>query len=96
MPSFSRRKTKNTAKFIRLIDSVHKEHLIGTLLTDQYGDLGFKKFRDYVANITHCYTAVHTPTLNNLNKRFGQILTNRIRCRKNENNNNLAWTTIAH
>lgn len=89
---------QNAAEFIRLIDSVHKEHPIGTLLTDQYGGLGSKEFCKYLleANIAHCYTAVDKPTSNGLNERLNQTLMNRIRCKKNENNNNLAWTTIAH
>ncbi len=89
---------QNAAEFIRLIESVHKEHPIGTLLTDQYGGLGSKEFHDYLqeANIAHCYTPVDNPASNGLNERLNQTLTNRIRCRKNENNNNLAWTTIAH
>lgn len=41
-------KNQNTAEFIRLINYVHKEHPIGTLLIDQDSGQGFKEFRDYL------------------------------------------------
>lgn len=87
--------------FFGLIDSVHKNNPIGTLLTDQYGAFGsddFKKFLDS-RKIDHIFTAVDTPSSNGLNERANQTLVNRIRCRINDvnfNKKNRAWTSIAH
>lgn len=55
---------QNAAEFIRLIDSVHKEHPMKTLLTAQYGGFASKESHDYlkISKIIHCYTAVDSPT----------------------------------
>lgn len=87
-----------TAKeFIRIIRSVQENNKIGLLLTDQYGGLCSREFRDYLDSngILHIYTAVDNAASNGLNERTGQTLVNRIRCRSNENESKLAWSTIA-
>ena len=91
-------KTQNASDFVKLINSVQKENKIGILLTDQYGGLGASEFENYLKKekITHLFTALDTPSSNGINERLNQTLTNRIRCRINENNNNTLWTTIAH
>jgi transposase InsO family protein len=86
-------------EFIRIIESVHCDNKIGTLLTDQYGGLTSNAFRLYLQNegIIHIFTAIDTASSNGLNERAGQTMVNRIRCRANESENkSLAWTTIAH
>jgi hypothetical protein len=88
---------QTAAEFIRLVQSVQRENKINTLLTDQYGGLNSNEFTEYLRNndINHYNTAVDTPSSNGLNERLNQTLTNRIRCRINEQNKKVAWTTIA-
>lgn len=88
---------QTSREFIRLIRSVHNNSGIGLLLTDQYEGLGSQDFRQYLADgrIIHVYTAVDSAFSNGLNERTGQTLVNRIRCRSNENENKIAWSTIA-
>ncbi len=92
-------KGQSAKDMITLIDSVHKHHPIGTLLTDQYGSLTSDKFRNYcsTSGICHVYTAVDNPSSNGLNERLGQTLVNRIRCAKHADNASprMSWTTLA-
>lgn len=57
-----------------------------------------KEFKEFLAdnNTSIIFTAVNSPFSNALNERLNQTLVNKIRCRINEQNNNKAWTTIAH
>ena len=91
-------KNQSSDDFIRLIDKVHNEHPIGTLLTDQFGGLSSKEFRAKLKerNINHVFTAVDCPSSNGLNERLNQTLVNRIRCRINERKSKVSWATIAH
>jgi transposase InsO family protein len=91
-------KNQTSDEFIKLINKVHNEHPIGTLLTDQYGALSSHEFMDYLdkLNINHIFTAVDCPSSNGLNERLNQTLVNRIRCRINEIKSKIAWTTIAY
>ncbi len=87
-----------TAKeIIWLLKSVHHINQIETLLTDQYRSFNSKEFTDYVTNegINHIFTAIDNPSSNGLNERLNQTLVNRIRCRINENQNHVAWATVA-
>ncbi len=90
-------KSQNTEEFKGLIDTVLKEGQIETLLMDQYGGFSSKEFEKYLEKkgINRIFTAIDNPASNGLNERVNQTLTNRIRCRINEKNNKLAWTTIA-
>lgn len=88
---------QSATEMIKLVESVHKDNPIGTLLTDQYGGLNSVEFSDYVTRtgIEHIFTAVDTPSSNGLNERLNQTLTNRIRCKINETEKKIAWTSIA-
>lgn len=87
---------QSASDFIRLIDSVHRENRIGTLLTDQYGGLTAKELENYLQEkkIDRLFTAVDHPASNGLNERLNQTLVNRIRCKINESDK-IAWATIA-
>ncbi len=88
---------QTTSEFIRLMCSVIRDHPIETLLTDQYGGLASKEFKEFLhkENIKHLFTAVDHPQSNGLNECLGQTLVNRIRCRINETNTPIAWSTVA-
>lgn len=92
-------KSQSAKDMIRLIDSVHKDRPIGTLLTDQYGGLTSKEFRSYCSssNIKHVLTAVDNPSSNGLNERLNQTLVNRIRCLKNDPStpSSSSWHSLA-
>jgi len=45
--------------------------------------------------IDHVYTVVDNASSNGLIEHTGQTLVNRIRCRLNENESKIAWSTIA-
>uniref|UniRef100_A0A034WS64 Integrase catalytic domain-containing protein n=1 Tax=Bactrocera dorsalis TaxID=27457 RepID=A0A034WS64_BACDO len=68
------------------------------ILTDQYPGINSREFKNYLEknNITMIFTAVNAPFSNGLNERLNQTLVNKIRCTINDENNKLAWTTVAH
>lgn len=70
---------------------------IDIVLTDQYPGINSKEFKDFLKkeNITMVFTAVDAPFSNGLNERLNQTLVNKIRCKINENNKKIAWTSIA-
>lgn len=90
-------KNQTSTDFIKIIKSVQNENKIGTLLTDQYGGINSKEFKDYLhnENINLIFTAIDSPSSNCLNERLNQTLVNRIRCKINEGKSNKAWSTIA-
>lgn len=90
-------KTQNAKDFVKLVDKVTYAEDIGMLLTDQYGGINSKEFKEYLENenITMIFTAVNAAFSNGLNERLNQTLVNKIRCRINENGKRKAWTTIA-
>lgn len=89
---------QNSTEFIRLLRTALRVHSIETLLTDQYGGLVSKEFDKFMKdeNIQHLFTAVDHPQSNGLNERLNQNLVNRIRCRINESNKSIAWSSLAH
>lgn len=91
-------KTQNANDFIKLIRKVIPENNIGLILSDQYPGINSKDFKNFLKlnNIPIIFTAVNAPFSNGLNERLNQTLVNKIRCRINEKNNKIAWTTIAH
>ena len=91
-------KNQTTSEMISLFESVNKENQIGILLTDQYGGLSSQEFEDYCTSsgINHIFTAVDAAFSNGLNERCDQTLSNRIRCKYNENKKKIAWSTVAH
>ncbi|XP_039315348.1 uncharacterized protein LOC120359937 [Solenopsis invicta] len=90
-------KSQNANDFIKLVQTVLEIEKIGTILTDQYPGLNSREFKDYVKKkeIQLIFTAINAPFSNGLNERLNQTLTNKIRCRINEEENRRAWTTIA-
>lgn len=56
-----------------------------------------KEFKSFLSekSIPLIFTAVNAPFSNGLNERLNQTLVNKIRCKINEENNKMAWTTIA-
>lgn len=90
-------RNQNASEFIKLIEKVHNENPVGTLLTDQYGGLSANEFEDYLEEkgITHIFTAVDHAASNGLNERTGQTIVNRIRCRINEKKDKIGWCTVA-
>jgi hypothetical protein len=84
-------------EIIKLINSVHTNNPICTLLTDQYGSLNSNEFNDYVIRegINHIFTAIDNPSSNGLNERLNQTLVNRIRCKINEKKKKVAWASVA-
>jgi transposase InsO family protein len=92
-------KGQTAREMISLVDSVHKRHPIGTLMTDQYGGLSSDEFCSYCSSsgITHVFAAVDSAFSNGLNERLNQTLVNRIRCVKHDETTpfNKSWTSIA-
>lgn len=91
-------KTQNSNDFIKLVKLVTREHKIGMILSDQYPAINSNDFKTFLKqeNIHMIFTAVNAPFSNGLNERLNQTLVNKIRCKINENNNKVAWTTMAH
>lgn len=91
-------KTQNADDFIKLIKKVVPENKIGMILSDQYPGINSKEFKTFLEkeNIPIIFTAVNAPFSNGINERLNQTLVNKIRCRINEKNGKIAWTTIAH
>jgi transposase InsO family protein len=92
-------KGQSAAEMISLVDSVHKSHPIGMLMTDQYGGLSSAEFQKYCSdsNIQHVFVAVDCAFSNGLNERLNQTLVNRMRCAKHDPScpKNQTWTSIA-
>ena len=82
---------------IKLFNIVTNTNKIETLLADQYSSLNAKKFKDYIKNknINLIFTAVENPQSNGMIERLNQTITNRIRCKINDDNNHRPWTKIA-
>lgn len=91
-------KTQNADDFIKLIKKVIPENKIGMILSDQYPGINSKEFKSFLKkqNIPIIFTAVNAPFSNGLNERLNQTLVNKIRCKINDRNDKIAWTTIAH
>lgn len=91
-------KTQTSDDFIKLVKKITQENKIGMILTDQYPGINSKDFKTFLnnENIPIIFTAVNAPFSNGLNERLNQTLVNKIRCKINEKNNKLAWTSIAH
>lgn len=91
-------KTQSANDFAKLINKVTESYTIGLLLTDQYPGINSKEFKSFLneKSIPLIFTAVNAPFSNGLNERLNQTLVNKIRCKINEKNNKIAWTTIAH
>ena len=100
---FSRRAFVRTSKgqsaedFIKLIDSVAKDHDVKLILADQYTGLNSSKLKSYLKemDITLVFTSIDKPDSNGLVERLGQTLVNRIRC-KLAKSNARSWTSVAH
>lgn len=90
-------KNQNYNDFMKLIEKVTQSNNIDMLLTDQYPGINSKEFKDFLKkkNITMVFTAVDAPFSNGLNERLNQTLINKIRCKINEGDKKIAWTTIA-
>lgn len=89
--------TQNASDFIKLVKSCTETYDIGMILSDQYPGINSREFKSFLdeKNIPIVFTAVDSPFSNGLNERLNQTLVNKIRCKMNENNTKLAWTTIA-
>ncbi|KAK2576960.1 hypothetical protein KPH14_000878 [Odynerus spinipes] len=64
---------------------------------DQYPGINSREFKDYLKKekVQLIFTAINAPFSNGLNERLNQTLTNRIRCKINEEEKKRAWTSIA-
>lgn len=91
-------KTQNSNDFIKLVKNVTEDNNIGMILSDQYPGINSKDFKVFLEkkNIPIVFTAVNAPFSNGINERLNQTLVNKIRCKVNEENKKIAWTTIAH
>ena len=90
-------KNQTSNDFIKLIKNVTQNHNIEILLTDQYPGINSREFKEFLKekDITMIFTAVDAPFSNGLNERLNQTLVNKIRCKRNESENKITWTTIA-
>lgn len=90
-------RNQNSSDFIKLINNVIKSYNIDMVLSDQYPGINSKEFKEFLNknNIRIVFTAVDTPFSNGMNERLNQTLINKIRCKINESNKKIAWTTIA-
>lgn len=91
-------KTQMGTDFIKLTNEVLSQGNIKKILTDQYPGINSKEYKNFLneKNIPLIFTAVNAPFSNGLNERLNQTITNRIRCKRNEQEKKVAWTTIAH
>lgn len=83
--------------FTKLTNEVMNHRNIEQILTDQYPGINSREYKSFLdeRNIPLIFTAVNAPFSNGLNERLNQTLTNKIRCKVNEQKK-VAWTTIAH
>ncbi|KMQ86187.1 retroelement polyprotein [Lasius niger] len=90
-------KTQSANDFVKLIKNISETKEIGLLLTDQYPGINSKEFKKFLngKSIPMVFTAVNAPFSNGLNERLNQTLVNKIRCKINEKEKKIAWTTIA-
>lgn len=90
--------TQNANDFIKLIRNCAETDAIELILSDQYPGINSKEFKTFLdeKNITIVFTAVNSPFSNGLNERLNQTLINKIRCKINEHDIKIAWSTIAH
>lgn len=90
-------RTQNAKDFIKLVNNSADTNDIGMILSDQYPGLNSKEFKTFLdkKNIPIIFTAVNSPFSNGLNERLNQTLVNKIRCKINESDTKLAWTTVA-
>lgn len=90
-------KTQSANDFIKLIKNISETNKIGLLLTDQYPGINSKEFKEFLNgnSIPMVFTSVNAPFSNGLNERLNQTLVNKIRCKINEKEKKIAWTTIA-
>lgn len=90
--------TQNANDFIKLIRNCAETDEIELILSDQYPGINSKEFKNFLdgKNISLIFTAVNSPFSNGINERLNQTLVNRIRCRINERDTKIAWSTIAH
>lgn len=90
--------TQNANDFIKLIRNCAETDEIELILSDQYPGINSKDFKIFLdeKNISLIFTAVNSPFSNGINERLNQTLVNRIRCRINERDTKIAWSTIAH
>lgn len=92
-------KGQSAKDMITIVNSVHKDHPIGTLMTDQYSSLTSDEFQSFcsASGIRHIFSAIDSASSMGLNERLNQNLVNRMRCAKNNdaNSHRKSWTTIA-
>lgn len=90
-------KNQSSSDFIKLIKNVTESYNIDIVLTDQYPGINSKEFKEFLSKekIRIVFTAVDAPFSNGLNERLNQTLVNKIRCKINESDKKIAWTTIA-
>ena len=90
--------TQNATDFIKLVNQCAEIDNIGMILSDQYPGINSREFKRFLddKNISRVFTAVNSPFSNGLNERLNQTLVNKIRCKMNESDTKIAWTTIAH
>ncbi|CAK1586183.1 unnamed protein product [Parnassius mnemosyne] len=90
-------KTQNANDFIKLVKNTAETDNIGMILSDQYPGINSKEFKKFLEDqhIQLIFTAVNSPFSNGLNERLNQTLVNKIRCKINEKDTKVAWTTIA-
>ena len=90
-------KTQNATDFIKLVNKSAETEQINTILSDQYPGINSREFKEFLdeRRTQLIFTAVNSPFSNGLNERLNQTLVNKIRCKINERNKKVAWTTIA-
>ncbi|XP_048000465.1 uncharacterized protein LOC125237440 [Leguminivora glycinivorella] len=91
--------TQNANDFIKLVKNCAETNGsdIGMILSDQYPGINSRDFKAFLdeKNIPIIFTAVDSAFSNGLNERLNQTLVNKIRCKINESDAKIAWTTIA-
>lgn len=90
-------KNQNSKDFIKLTERVTSNYDINMILTDQYPGINSREFKKSLKeeNTKMVFTAVDAQLSNGLNERLNQTLINKIRCKMNESQRKMAWTSIA-
>ena len=89
-------KTQTAKDFINLIKNVSQNSKPKLILADRYPGINSNEFTNYLEknNIKIMFITVNCPQSNGLCERVNQTIITRLRCKLNENNQNICWPKL--